>query len=129
MENIHLSGTDRAPEVNFDFTANVYSLGGMSYIEDVTTFFGPLTKSLFSHLGSLNGTEISFTFELIYFNSSTARVLLRIMDTLDEAAENNTVSITWCYQEDDDHMEEMGEEFGEDLEHAALTMKPVEPID
>jgi len=46
---------------------------------------------------------------------------------LDEAAENgNNVTINWAYDEEDDNMEELGEEFGEDLEHATFNLKVIE---
>jgi hypothetical protein len=33
------------------------------------------------------------------------------------------VTINWYYDEEDDTMRELGEEFGEDLEHAAFHVK------
>ncbi|OEJ67175.1 DUF1987 domain-containing protein [Magnetovibrio blakemorei] len=124
MENINIEATERSPEIHFDFGSNTFALKGESYPEDVSTFFGPVIGALEEHLSGLNGASVTFTFDLIYFNSSTAKVLMGLFDTLDEAAENgNDVSIIWSYEEDDDNMEELGEEFGEDLEHAKFEMK------
>lgn len=124
MENITIEATERSPEINFDFGSNTFALKGESYPEDVSAFFGPVIGSLEEHLSNLNGANITFTFDLIYFNSSTAKVLMGLFDTLDEAAENgNGVSIIWSYEEDDDNMEELGQEFGEDLMHAKFEMK------
>lgn len=64
-----------------------------------------------------------FPFELIYFNSSTAKVLMGLFEILDEAAGNgNEALITWSHEEDDDNMEEMGEEFGEGLENGTFEL-------
>lgn len=124
MENIKIEATERSPQIHFDFGANTFSLKGESYPEDVSAFFGPVIGTLEEHFGTLNGADVTFTFDLIYFNSSTAKVLMGLFDTLDEAAENgNNVSIIWSYEEEDDNMEELGEEFGEDLEHAKFEMK------
>ena len=42
---------------------------------------------------------------------------------LDEAASRgNTVDIIWAFEKDDDNLEELGEEFGEDLEHASFRL-------
>ena len=50
-----------------------------------------------------------------------------LFDTLDEVAKaGNRVTITWTYDEDDDNMQEMGEEFSEDLEHAQFRLKILE---
>ncbi|MBL6958441.1 MAG: DUF1987 domain-containing protein [Rhodospirillales bacterium] len=127
MENLKIEGTDRAPEVDFNFENNTFALRGESYPEDITAFYGSVLDKLDEHLSSQNGATIRFDFELIYFNSSTAKVLMGLFETLDEAAENgNEVLITWTFEADDDNMEEMGEEFSEDLEHAKFEMKSIE---
>lgn len=127
MENLKLDGTDRSPEVDFNFENNIFALRGESYPEDITAFYGEVLEKLDEHLSAQDGASIRFDFELIYFNSSTAKVLMGLFETLDEAAENgNDVLITWTYEADDDNMEEMGEEFSEDLEHAKFEMKVIE---
>ncbi|MBT3361520.1 MAG: DUF1987 domain-containing protein [Rhodospirillales bacterium] len=128
MENIKIEASDRSPEVDFDFDKNVYALRGESYPEDVTAFFGPVIGKLEERLGSLKGAEVQFDFELVYFNSSSAKVLMGLFDMLDEtAAEGNAVVINWIYDEEDDNMEELGEEFAEDLENVQFVMKKMAP--
>lgn len=127
MENISIAASERSPEIDFNFETNTFSLRGESYPEDVNAFFGPLIGNLESHLDALNEAKVEFTFELIYFNSSTAKVLMNLFDALDRAAENgNEVLINWVFEADDDNMEEMGEEFGEDLEHAKFQLRKME---
>ena len=124
MDNIRIEATDRSPEIDFDFEKNVFALRGESYPEDVTAFYGPVIGNLEEHVSGLKGAEIRFDFELIYFNSSSAKVLMGLFDMLDETAEaGNTVVINWVYDEEDDNMEELGEEFSEDLENAQFVMK------
>lgn len=125
MDTITIAATERSPELSFDFENNRFTLKGESYPEDVTEFFGKPLKDLETHLENLKGGTIEFTFELIYFNSSSAKILMSLFDMLEEAAEENTVNIIWVYESDDDNMEELGEEFGEDLEEANFTMKPI----
>ena len=48
-----------------------------------------------------------------------------LFDILDSAAEDNQVVINWHFEEDDDNMEELGEEFGEDLENAKFELKKI----
>jgi hypothetical protein len=124
MKNIEIQATTRSPEIKFDYAANEFLIKGESYPEDVAVFFGPIVGQLREHLSSLDGADIHFNFELIYFNSSSAKVLMGLFETLDEAAEaGNNVTITWACDEDDDNMQEMGEEFGEDLEHAQFKLE------
>jgi len=126
MDNISIEATERSPKIELDFGKNVYSLSGESYPEDVTAFFGPIMEKLESHFEGLEGADILFNFELIYFNSSSAKIIMGLFDMLEEVAEEgNKVNITWTFEEDDDNMEELGEEFGEDLEAAKFKMKAV----
>ena len=127
MENIKIEATTRSPEIDFDFGANEFLIKGESYPEDVATFYGPVIGQLEEHLSSLDTAEVSFDIELIYFNSSSAKVLMGLFDALDEVAKaGNRVTITWTFDEDDDNMQEMGEEFSEDLEHAQFRLKILE---
>ena len=126
MDAVKMAASERSPEVDFDFDANSYALRGESYPEDVNEFYGPLIEKLEAHLRAQSGTEIGFTFEFIYFNSSTAKIVMGLFERLEEVAEaGNTVSVTWIFEEDDDTMEELGEEFGEDLEAAKFELKEV----
>ena len=126
MENIQIEATERSPEIDFNFGENVFVMRGESYPEDVTAFFGPIVEKLETHLEGANDADVRFNFELIYFNSSTAKILMGLFETLDEAAEaGNKVVVTWIYEADDDNMQELGEEFAEDLEHARFVLKEV----
>ena len=126
MENIKIEATKNSPEVAFDFRSNIFELSGKSYMEDANTFYNRIMENFETHLLAQNDAEVLFNLRLTYFNSTTARFVFRIFSYLDETAErSNTVSIVWHFEEDDDTMEEHGEEFGEDLEHASFEMKPI----
>lgn len=129
MENISIEATERAPAISFDFVENRFLIKGESYPEDIKGFYGPLIDKLEAHLEAQDGAHITFEFDLVYFNSSSAKVLMGLFDTLDEVAgAGNTVDITWHYEEGDDNAQEFGEEFAEDLENAAFTLKET-PLD
>ena len=122
MESIKIEGTDNAPKVEFDFAANVFELRGMSYMEDANDFYESLLEKLGTHLGELTGVRVQFDFELPYFNSSSARVVFRLFGMLDAAAKaGNNVTINWHHGDDED-IEEHGEDFAEDLEHAKFVL-------
>ena len=124
MEPMKIAATERSPEIDFDFAANVFSLRGESYPEDVTQFYGPIMEKLDAHLSGLSDGEVEFNFELIYFNSSTAKTLMNLFDLLDStAASGNKVVVNWFFDADDENMEELGEEFGEDLENAEFHLQ------
>ncbi|CAK0764441.1 DUF1987 domain-containing protein [uncultured Gammaproteobacteria bacterium] len=125
MDAIKLEPTKRTPGIDFNFSANTFVIHGESYPEDVNKFFGPLIGKLEEHLAAESGAEIKVNFDLIYFNSTTAKILMGLFETLDEAAgAGNSVTIAWSYAADDSNMEELGQEFGEDLVNAKFEMVP-----
>lgn len=127
MEPISIAATKRCPEIRFDFAANTFLIKGESYPEDIDSFFGGLLESLDSHLATQSGAEIRLNIELIYFNSSTAKVLMELFEMMDSAAEaGNDVLVTWVYEDGDDNMEELGDEFAEELAHARFVKEVLE---
>jgi len=127
MDNIKIEATDRSPEIDFEFSNNQFAIRGESYPEDVTAVYGEMIENLEGHLSSMEDGAVEFTFELIYFNSSTAKVLMGLFDTLEETAERGvSVTVNWHYDAEDDTMEELGEEFSEDLESTTFNMKKFE---
>ncbi len=126
MDKVSIDATERSPAVEFDFGGNTFLVKGESYPEDVTAFYGPLMEQLEPHLREQRGATISFVFDLIYFNSSSAKILMGLFDLLEEVAtDGNDVTVTWNYEEGDDNMQELGEEFGEELEHAKFVLSEV----
>ena len=127
MDKLEIKATSRTPEVLFDFDNNHLKISGESYPEDAMEFYNPILDSLDAYLENLGSGNCRFDFELIYFNSSSAKVIMMLMDKLDEAAENGgLVEVYWYYDAEDDTMEELGEEFGEDLEHAKFHLEKME---
>jgi len=124
MEGLEIAATDRTPAVSFDFDKHHLKISGESYPEDVSAFYHPIFEALDASLAGLGDGSCRFDFELIYFNSSSAKAIMMLMEKLDEAAANGAeVEVYWYYDEEDDTMRELGEEFGEDLEHAAFHLE------
>lgn len=123
MDNFELSATSRTPSVSFDFSNHHLKLSGESYPEDVTTFYNPIFDVLDDYLDALSTEPCRFDFELIYFNSSSAKAIMMIMEKLDEAAAKGRIEVYWFYDPQDETMHELGEEFGEDLENATFHLE------
>ena len=124
MDNIKIEATERSPEIDFDFGQNAFAIRGESYPEDVTEFYHPVFSALDTYLATLGSGRCRFDFQLIYLNSSSAKAVMMLMDKLDAvAAKGATVDVYWFYDEKDDTMQELGEEFGEDLENAKFHLE------
>jgi hypothetical protein len=63
---------------------------------------------------------------MIYFNSSTAKIVMELLEALEEAAvSGNQVTITWVYEAGDDNIKELGEEFAEELSEAKFKLEEI----
>ena len=123
VKNLKIPPSDRTPEIDFDFRNNNLRLKGESYPEDTFSFYKPILEALDEYLDQLGTGDCRFDFEIIYFNSSSAKAIMTLLEKLDAAAAGGaSVTIVWHYDEEDDTMQELGEEFGEDLEHAAFRL-------
>jgi hypothetical protein len=124
MDQINIAKTARAPQINFDFASNQFVITGESYPEDVSAFYGPLLKTITDHFVGLSDAAIGFRFELVYFNSSTAKIVMEIFEVLEEAAANgNQVIITWVHEAGDYNIKRLGEEFAEELSEAKFKLE------
>ncbi len=124
MQNLVIPAAARTPAIDFDFGKNHLKVSGESYPEDVTEFYKPVFSALDGYLASLGSGSCRFDFELIYINSSSAKVIMMLMDKLDAAAAKGaSVEVYWFYDAEDDTMQELGEEFGEDLQSAKFHLE------
>jgi SiaC family regulatory phosphoprotein len=123
-DKIDIAATTRTPAVTFDFTQHHLKIKGESYPEDVTEFYGPVFTALDTYLTKLGKGSCRFDFELIYLNSSSAKAVMMLMDKLEAAAKKGaSVEVYWYYDKEDDTMQELGEEFGEDFENAKFHLE------
>jgi hypothetical protein len=107
MDNLVIEGTERSPEIRLDVGRNHLSISGESYPEDTFVFFEPILD-----------------IRLVYFNSSSAKALMNLLEMLDAAAARPDVRVcvNWHYQDQDDMMQELGEEFAEDLKNVRFEL-------
>jgi SiaC family regulatory phosphoprotein len=126
MEPLRIAKTARTPQIDFDFAGSKFVIAGESYPEDASAFYGPLLERITKYFGELSDAEISFRFEMIYFNSSTAKIVMELFEALEETAANgNEVTITWVFEAGDDNIKELGEEFAEELSDAKFVLEEI----
>lgn len=123
MDSLKIPATERSPDVDFDFDAGILSLRGESYPEDASAVFGPIFAALDHFLAQADGRDIRFDFELIYFNSSSAKALMNMFQMLDNSAKGGIrIVVNWFFAPEDETMKEFGEDFSEDLEHVTFNL-------
>ena len=124
MEKLEISETKSSPEINFNSETNILSIKGESYPENTTLFYEPVFKWLESYMNTII-EKATVNIELIYFNSSSSKVLMDLFEFFeDHCEEGKNIIVNWIYDEDNDAALEYGEEFAEDVE--SLTFNLVE---
>lgn len=122
MTALQLDATSRTPAVTLDPSAGRLVLTGESYPEDVTSFYATLTSAISAYLDDGPGnllTEIRLT----YFNSSSARALMELLEQLDEAAGNGAqITIDWYCDPDDDITREFAEDIASDVSNTKVSI-------
>ncbi len=117
MENLHIAATADSPEVDFRFDANELMLKGESYPENAAAFYGNIIKQVQEYLAKIsNGTTVTVNVSLIYFNSSSTKMLFALFDALHTAAKSGVhVVLNWHHDAEDDTIEEFGFELRDDF--------------
>jgi hypothetical protein len=128
MKNITMKKTEFTPLVKLDAKTHIHELRGESYPENSLEFYEPIVEWVEKYVKKLKKKEKAvFNLEIVYFNSSTSKILMDIFDLLDDASkEGKSIEVNWYYDEDNDVALECGEEFKEDLKHLSFHIKKVE---
>lgn len=107
------SGTFYVPDVHFDVETGHCLLSGESYLENTWDFYNNLLDWLRSFAAS--GRPIKFDFRLKYFNTSSSKGILQLLEFLKSYQEKGgQIEIHWYYRADDEDLLEEAEDFIED---------------
>lgn len=110
-KSLKLKGTKDTPQVVFDASKNKFSLSGRSLPEDAVEFYQPIIEWLESYVKDPNPST-EFRIELEYFNSSSLKQIVLLLGILEEIIKTGKeIKVIWCYNENDDLMEEKGNDF------------------
>ena len=122
MENLHLNPTQNTPLINCDSKTNIISIEGESRPENVRAFYASLFEWLDNYEKLLyyavslseNEKKIELNFKLEYFNSSSLKVFMEVIDKLQKIEKGSNkikLVINWQYDEDDEDILDSGKEF------------------
>ncbi|MGB4468356.1 MAG: DUF1987 domain-containing protein [Azovibrio sp.] len=124
IADFYLAPEHDKPEVDFKFSCHHLSLKGESYPENAAQFYGPILAALRSYLDNTRDADITVDIDLIYFNSSSTKILLSLFEMLDAAALVNKVQLNWHYDAEDETVREFGADLADDFTN--LIYNPVE---
>ncbi len=122
MENLHLDPTQNTPLINCDSKTNIITIEGESRPENVRAFYSSLFEwidnyeKLIYYAVSLSSNEkkIELNFKLEYFNSSSLKIFMELIDKLqkiEKGSDKIKLVINWHHEEDDEDILDSGKEF------------------
>ncbi len=107
-------GTYLSPDVYFSAERGVCEIKGESYQEETFEFYNKLTSWLGEYIEKVK-KPITFDFKLTYFNTSSSRAILDMLNLLKQyQEEGGEVTINWYYLTSDENMIEEAEDFQSD---------------
>jgi len=111
MDNLFIEKTNRTPKISLNKETGQLSFKGRSLPEDSAAFYKPVFEWLNQYTQNLP-TKTDVLFELDYFNTSSAKAIFSIFVKLDELFQtSHPISIRWNYDEEDEGMKDLGEEY------------------
>lgn len=123
MSDFTVPATDTSPLVEFHGSAGTLTIRGESYSEDAAASLGKVVGLVRDEWTGAAGRSIRVVLAFVYFNSSSARKIVALLDTLDEVGGSGAkVEIAWTCRPADESCVEFGEEFGEDLENVSFSV-------
>jgi hypothetical protein len=113
MDPLKIKATNDTPEIILDPENKIFEISGKSYPEDTKDFYSPVLKWIEEYVCECK-TETNISFKLTYFNSSSYKPILDILNKLKQIRNNDCkFNVQWYYKEGDLDMKEAGEEFSE----------------
>ena len=102
--------TEDEPEIILDKEKNIFQFTGSSMPEDPGKVFSPVLDWIKSYMQDPNPSTV-VEFKMDYFNSSTARFFVEILEKFEEMYDNGSaVKIIWFHFLDDVVILERGED-------------------
>ena len=108
MERIKVHQGERTPKVLFDGNKGILNIRGRFIPEDTKEFYQVILDGIDEYAKDPTSL-LSVTIDLEFFNTSTARELLKVFKKLDKAEFKS--EILWVYEEDDEDTEEAGRDY------------------
>lgn len=114
MDNIHIESTQSTPAIHADAATGVVEMRGDSYPENSFELFSPVIAWIENYLSAGAG-PLRLKLHLLYLNTSSVKAMMDIFDILEQAHRDGLdVAVDWYYDEQNERVAELAEEFRED---------------
>ena len=113
MNDLNIKETLETPGIEFNTSKGYLLIKGRSIPENSVEFYEPLFDALRSYSERPKQlTKVDFKFE--YFNTSSSKCILDLLRAIEKINDGSIeVAIDWFYDEDDDEILEIGEDYSQ----------------
>jgi len=112
MDDFYLEATPKTPRLYFSRETGEFEISGRSIPENSIEFYKPIINWLDNYIDDPNHRTL-LVIKLEYFNTSSSKCLVEILRRLESLDDQSIVRVKWCYEEEDEDMQESGEDFKE----------------
>lgn len=114
MNDLKIEGSQSTPSISSDYAAGVLEMRGDSYPENSFELFSPVLDWIEAYLRD-GDRPLTLNLQLLYLNTSSVKAMMDIFDILEEAhGKGRKVAVNWYYDEQNERVAELAEEFKED---------------
>ena len=107
--NLLIEPGKNTPKISGDITTSTIVIEGSTFPENVRKFYTPVNDWLDSIAKNTSTVNIDCKFD--YMASSSVIAILKTLQYAERLFGNSNVSIKWRYEEDDDDIRKIGEDF------------------
>lgn len=116
MYRLEREETMSTPYILIDETKSYMKWKGESFPENITKTYWDIVDWVEGYMEK-EFSEFIFDCEMVYFNSSTSKVLFKLFEKMNQAGKAKRVIVNWICSRDNDIMIEYGEDFKENFEN------------
>jgi hypothetical protein len=114
MNDLKIEGSQSTPAISSDYAAGVLEMRGDSYPENSFELFSPVLDWIEAYLRD-GDRPLTLNLQLLYLNTSSVKAMMDIFDILEEVhGKGRKVAVNWYYDEQNERVAELAEEFKED---------------
>jgi hypothetical protein len=122
MSNLNISLTKSTPKVDGDFENGTLKIKGNCFPENSILFFDEILNWMDQLPSSLS--KFSLDCELNYIASSSVMHFYKLIQKTEEIFNSEKIEVTWKYEEDDEDIQNLGEEF-QKLSNGKVNLVPL----
>tara|TARA_Y100000589_G_scaffold306395_1_gene321096 strand:- start:40410 stop:40790 length:381 start_codon:yes stop_codon:yes gene_type:complete len=105
-----IEGTYKTPTIHFDPEQGKLSITGRSIPEHPIKVYQPLIDAIEEYIKN-PAPKTAVTIRLDYLNTHSIEVMMLILNLLAEAKDKSDITVYWQYEEEDEDMLFVGEDF------------------